>query len=74
MKEEFINSIYFFVENLDENNEQETINYLFNNEDEIEEIVDDIISSVEEEYELEFDGDSIEFIAYFIDRLSVYAE
>lgn len=68
--EEIIEKIYLDVENLDDNNEQDYINHLYENEDEIEQRILNLI----EEYELEFNGDINELVDYYIDRLSVYAD
>lgn len=68
--EEIIEKIYFDVENLEDNNEQDYINHLYENEDVIEQRILNLI----EEYELEFNGDINELVDYYIDRLSVYAD
>ena len=62
------------VENLNDNHETELINYLYENTDEIEDRISEIIDNINYENEVKFEGDASDYVDYYIDRLSIYID
>lgn len=62
------------IDNLNDNEETELINNLYEDSYLVEERIESIISEIEEENEIEYSGDTTELIDYYVDRLTLYTD
>ena len=74
LEEKILAEICRDIENLNDNNEKELMKELINNSDSIEERIANIIEALEEENEVEFEGEASDYTDYYIDRLTIYID